>query len=44
MAKMIIDDTLHRLLPAPCLGLLPFSAPPDPRALASRLDPSTLLE
>jgi dethiobiotin synthetase len=30
--------TLHERLPAPCLGVLPFVAQPDPRSLAGCLD------
>jgi dethiobiotin synthetase len=29
--------TLRELLPAPCLGVLPFAAQPDPRVLADHL-------
>jgi dethiobiotin synthetase len=29
--------TLRERLPAPCLGVLPFRADPDPRALADEL-------
>jgi dethiobiotin synthetase len=33
-------ETLRERLPAPCLGVLPYAAPPDPHALGSFLAPA----
>jgi dethiobiotin synthetase len=35
--------TLRERLPAPCLGVLPYSTAPDPRALAGHLDAAVAL-